>query len=371
MTVTEVAEPPTSTEQLPPRRSRRRVTALLLTVGVACAAVGVLVVREASNSAADTAATGLPPNTARVTRQTLQDAQTVDGQLGYGTSRTATSRLAGTVTQLPDSGATITRGKPLYTIDDEPVILMYGNVPAYRPLTVGSEGPDVAQLERNLQALGYSGFTADNTYTSSTASAVAEWQDDLELDATGTVELGRVVFAPAAVRIDGLRASVGDPTGPGRPVLTYTGTAKEVTVELDAADQRLAEKGATVDVTLPDRSTTSGRVASSTTVIKPGGQQGEDPTTTVEVVVALTDQKAAEEYVLASVDVTFTAAERANVLTVPVAALLALSEGGFGVEVVDGTTTRYVPVRTGLFSGGRVEVSGSGIREGTVVGMPK
>jgi hypothetical protein len=89
------------------------------------------------------------------------------------------------------------------------------------------------------------------------------------------------------------------------------------------------------------------------------------------VVVTLDDQKAARAYALASVDVTFTAAERKDVLTVPVAALLALHEGGFGVEVVDAATSRYVPVRTGLFSSGWVEISGDAITAGTTVGVPK
>jgi ABC-type glutathione transport system ATPase component len=46
------------------------------------------------------------------------------------------------------------------------------------------------------------------------------------------------------------------------------------------------------------------------------------------------------------------------VLAVPVVALLALPKGGFGVEVVDGARTRIVPVRTGMFAAGQVEVSG-------------
>jgi membrane fusion protein, multidrug efflux system len=71
------------------------------------------------------------------------------------------------------------------------------------------------------------------------------------------------------------------------------------------------------------------------------------------------------------VDVVFTASERKDVLTVPVTALVALAEGGYGVEVVSGSTSRYVPVTTGLFSNGRVEIEGSGIREGTRVGVPK
>jgi hypothetical protein len=40
------------------------------------------------------------------------------------------------------------------------------------------------------------------------------------------------------------------------------------------------------------------------------------------------------------------------------------------VEVVDGDTSHYVAVKTGLFADGRVEVTGTGIAEGTTVGMP-
>ena len=57
-------------------------------------------------------------------------------------------------------------------------------------------------------------------------------------------------------------------------------------------------------------------------------------------------------------------AERKDVLTVPVAALVVLREGGYGVEVVDGGTSRYVAVKTGLFADGRVEVTGDRDRRG-------
>ena len=57
-------------------------------------------------------------------------------------------------------------------------------------------------------------------------------------------------------------------------------------------------------------------------------------------------------------------------LPVPVAALLALAEGGYGVQVVEGSTSRIVPVETGLFAGGRVEIAGDGVREGMTVGVP-
>jgi len=72
-----------------------------------------------------------------------------------------------------------------------------------------------------------------------------------------------------------------------------------------------------------------------------------------------------------AVTVVFTADERKNVLTVPIAALIALAEGGYGLEVVDGTDTHYVRVQAGLFASGRVEVTGDGLHRGTTVGMPR
>ncbi|MUN37117.1 HlyD family efflux transporter periplasmic adaptor subunit [Actinomadura sp. NEAU-AAG5] len=358
------------------REVRRRTRAVLAAAVLATAGGGATVAllgQGGSGGSGGARAAALPPGTAKVTRQSLRDTRTEDGRLGYGPTSTATSRLRGTVTRVPKSGDEITRGRPLYEVDGDPVTLMYGSRPSYRPLTVGTEGSDVRRFEENLAKLGYDGFTVDKEYTADTADAVREWQDDLGLPETGEVELGRVVFAPGAVRVDSVQAGAGDPTGPGQKVLTYTGTDKAVTVELETADQRMAKKGAAVEVTLPEDETVPGRIDEVSTVIEPGSGQGEDPTTKVEVTVWLRAgkaRKAAAPYALASVDVTFTAGRRDNVLTVPVSALVALKEGGFGVEVVRGGASSYAPVETGLFADGRVEVSGAGIAEGTVVGTP-
>jgi multidrug efflux system membrane fusion protein len=308
------------------------------------------------------------PNTTKVTRQTLTDTETIDGELGYGTTTTAASRTPGTITWLPETGQALSRSQALYKVNNKPTSIMYGAVPAYRRLAVDSEGPDVLQLEQNLENLGYTGFTVDDEYTSATATAVEEWQEDHGLDETGVVELGQIVFTPGPVRVDSLSAQQGSPTAPGQTVLSYTGTTKAVTVELDAADQRLAKNGAKVSVTLPDNSTVAGRIDEVSTKIVPAAAPDQDPTTKFEVVVAISNQKAAAP---ASVDVAFTASERKNVLTVPVAALLALQEGGFGVEVVTDGSSQYVPVKTGMFANGRVEISGAGIAAGVSVGVPK
>ncbi|GGV54101.1 peptidoglycan-binding protein [Streptomyces longisporoflavus] len=371
----EPAEKVTPRPGRPRRRSRVKTVAIAVAALVAAGGVTVATLGLGGNSAAGgDSAGGLPPKTADVARQTLQDTQSADGELGHGPAATVTGRLPGTVTRLPDTGEEITRGQDLYEVDEKPVTLMYGERPAYRALEEGQEGSDVRQLEKNLSKLGYDGFTVDDAYTSGTADAVRAWQEDRGLQETGRVELGRVVFAPGAVRVEGLEAAEGDPASPGRKVLSYTGTDRAVTVALEPADQGLAKKGADVEVTLPDDTTVDGTVDEVSTVIVPGSGQNEEAQTSIEVVVGLKGgkaQKAAGAYTLASVDVAFTAGEREDVLTVPVAALVALEEGGFGVEVVKGKSTRYVPVTTGLFAGGKVEITGDGITEGTTVGMPK
>jgi multidrug efflux pump subunit AcrA (membrane-fusion protein) len=68
------------------------------------------------------------------------------------------------------------------------------------------------------------------------------------------------------------------------------------------------------------------------------------------------------------VEVYVTTETRKGVLAVPVSALLALKEGGYAVETVDAAGRhQLVAVRLGVFSGGMVEVSGSGPRAGTKV----
>jgi multidrug efflux pump subunit AcrA (membrane-fusion protein) len=125
-----------------------------------------------------------------------------------------------------------------------------------------------------------------------------------------------------------------------------------------------------------------GRIAKVGTVITTAGaapDEGSAPASTsaaasdarVEVTVTIANQKRLGSLDAAPVDVDFVANRRANVLAVPVVALLALTRGGFGVQVVDEATTRIVPVKTGMFAAGQVEISGKGVAAGMRVGVPK
>ena len=341
------------------------VVAGVLSVGAVAAAVTVFNLPAASSTPSSSSDT--PEKTATVTKETLVDRESHDGTLGHGETTTIAARSGGTVTRLPPTGTTLSRGKPLYRIDNRPVILLYGSLPAYRTLRSGVAGSDVKQFEKNLWALGYRGFTVDRTYSSATASAVEEWQEDVGLSETGTVSVDQIVYAGSQVRVDSQSVEPGAVVQPGSELLKVTGTSMVATVDLDVDAQRLARKGAGVTVTLPDGATAPGRITDVEAVVEPGEGPEED-VTKIRTTVAFT--KASTGLDGAGVTVAFTAGERKDVLTVPVAALLALAEGGYGLQVVENGTTRIVAARTGMFADGKVQVTGPDVKDGVVVGMP-
>lgn len=328
-----------------------------------------------------------PVATATITRESLVDIVTVNGKLAYGPPALAESRLPGTLTALAPIGSTVQRGQELFRIDDTPVVLMYGAVPAYRDLTAGkaavpstdpavpatpavaaSRGKDVQQFEQNLKALGYGGFTVDDKYNGSTAAAVKKWQKALHRPETGVVTPADIVYATGQIRIEEQSVGLGAP-GSGQ-VLTYTGTQKVVTVSVDAGDHAWATPGAPVTVKLPGGTEVAGKVDKVATEATAEGQQQGADNAALSVTVTIPDQSKLGDLAKTPVDVRYVADERKDVLTVPVSALLALSEGGYGLEVLDSTGTHTVAVQVGLFAGGKVEVSGDSVTEGLSVGMP-
>ncbi|WP_406861421.1 peptidoglycan-binding protein [Streptomyces sp. HUAS MG47] len=406
----------------PVRRHRRTllISAAVLVV-TAVAAVGALGLGGGGGEGPEA-----PPragSTVPVTKRTLTERTSVDGQLGYGPELPLPVKATGTVTWLPEQGTTAARGDQLLRVDDRPVILMYGTLPMYRPLgltaqdggrdrdeqrgegngktpdptgspapggagtggdtsgdTGGPEAPremrgmDVLQFETNLASLGYTGFTVDERFTTGTAAAVKRWQKSLRLPQTGTVGVGDVIYSSGAVRIG--RPGVRPGSAVGENALTYTGTARKVVVNASASDAAWATRGAAVTVKLPDGTPVKGEVASvgrqATAPEGGGGEgdtgQGQGAAATLPVTVTLKDQKAVGQLEGGPVTVEYVGREVKDVLSVPVSALVALAEGGHGLETEDG---RFVAVRTGLFADGNVQVSGPAVRAGMKVRIPE
>jgi Putative peptidoglycan binding domain len=271
-------------------------------------------------------------------------------------------------TWLPAVGDVVRRGGRLYAVGGVPVLLLYGSVTPWRAFRLGmSPGRDVAELNANLHVTG-------DAFTAATEAALRAFQAAHGLPVTGELLLGAVVFQPGAVRVTSVTPTRGAPVTAG-PVLGVTSTKRVVTIALDASSQTSVKVGDPVDITLPDNSTTPGRVTYVGTVATtPSGDNGNSSSTpTIEVRVTPTHPAQTGRLDQAPVDVSITTDTRQGVLVAPVDALLALASGGYAVEAVaaDGTH-RLVPVQLGLFddSQGLVEVQGAGIHAGLRVVVP-
>ena len=328
--------------------------------------VAVVVLAVGGDEAPPVRAASAATATATVERRDLVDRQSIAGTLGYADASPLLAAAAGTVTDLPEPGSVVRRGRPLYRLDDEPAAwLLYGSLPAWRDFAPGmADGEDVRQLERNLRALGHDpdgDMTVDDEWTWATTAAVRRFQEERGLTEDGTLARGEVAFRDGASRVGELRAALGQTVGPGAQIAELSTTRREVTVDLDATRQHLVREGAAVTVELPGR-TARGRIAEVGKVAEQGAE-GAEPT--IEVTIALRGRDARGSGLdQAPVDVGFEVDRSRDVLVVPVTALLARAGGGYAVETPDG---RLVEVEPGTYAEDYVEVEGSELREGMTV----
>jgi hypothetical protein len=230
------------------------------------------------------------------------------------------------------------------------------------------ENSDIDLLKKNLTELGFTGGASD---------AIKQWQAKTGRSATGLIEPGQIVVAPGPIRVAEHLAEVGAvvysrldsqagaiPTNnTSNQIVRYTGTDKLVTVSLELADHDYARPGDAVVVTLPNNAKVAGVIGKVSTLFDKDGK--------ADTEIDIPEQAALGSLEAASVDVEFVVGKRADVLAVPITALVALAGGGYGVELVQGEASRVVPVTTGLFASGNVEISGKDIAEGVAVRVPK
>ncbi|MEE8376526.1 MAG: peptidoglycan-binding domain-containing protein, partial [Acidimicrobiia bacterium] len=246
---------------------------LLITAGVVIAAS---VIRPATGSEP----VEVSFNTAEVIRTDLADETIYDATLGRPVAGEFTAGIAGTVTWLPEAGTLVTSGEALFAINDAPILLVSGAIPAYRDFGLGDtnvtipagrsgvltwlpatgtiiesgdvisrvdeiptvvlegdlpmyrtlrdgvEGTDVQQLEQALVDLGFDPdgtVTIDDEFTSVTESMVHRWQEDLGVEETGRISVGDIIFAPLPAQVVSLQSAVGANVSSGTPILITSG----------------------------------------------------------------------------------------------------------------------------------------------------
>ena len=172
----------------------------------------------------------------------------LDGTLTYrarsdGSPYAAINQARGIYTKLPDDGDKVDCGDVLYRVDDDPVLLLCGTVPAYRDLRWATRARTSVSSTATC--------TPPGVTTSQDEQALKALQRDKGFAATGTLALGDAVFLPESVRIAKVTGKLGGSARPGAPVAQATSDTLEVQVNLDASQQGEVKKGDRAQITLP------------------------------------------------------------------------------------------------------------------------
>ena len=267
-------------------------------------------------------------------------------------------------------------------------VLMFGNTPAWRDMKEGIDpGEDIGQLKLNLIALGYGTIETlgkDLSFNSATTAAIRKLQSDMNIISSGEINLGEVIFThgTSLVKSSSTLQTVGWKINGGAELFSLTPIEKVETevesdgsvkihreslqvveIQVDVGDRDLVDEGSEVEIELPDESLVRGIVREvGTLAVVP--QEG-DPF--LEVLIAVEGGTEYFEWTGATVTINVTKELASGVLASPVNGLLALLSGGYALEIVTPTGTTLIPVETGIYADGWVEVSGPGLQPGTEI----
>jgi len=142
--------------------------------------------------------------------------------------RTINSRVSGTLTSVVEVGTILEQGDVIATVDGQPVVALFGSTPAYRRLFDASTdltGTDVAQLEQALVDLGYDPdgtVTVDDEFTYNSGQMVERWQEEVGMEVDGVVDLGEVVFIQAAAQVTATFGTPGDRVSDGSGLIAVS-----------------------------------------------------------------------------------------------------------------------------------------------------
>lgn len=367
------------------RLRRRRIILLGVVALVVVAAAGGLLLTSQIKSPAEEAAQTRPPALTELTAPVQQTVLTttvlaqgvvsppkevspsVIGGAGGG-GAAVNQDVQPIVTRIfRHRGSTVGQGSVLLEVAGQPFFVLQGTVPAYRNLEPGETGPDVAELQDDLQSLGYSiGADASGSFGAGTAAGVDAFYKGIgytpqqvtggpKADRGPVVPLGQYTFVPRLpARIAALSAEIGQPVSAS--ALTLAIGNPTIVGQLNPNDARLVRPGMPVTitesgagVTIPGQVTSISQVTASKASVSGGlyVRMGIEPSRPLPMSLVGQD-----------ISLTIEAA-RSNgaVLAVPEAAVFASADGRTYVSKLVGTTTVRVPVQVGMSGGGLLQVT--------------
>lgn len=360
-----------------PLRSRRFFFGGLAIGLVAMSAVGLataLFIESPAQLAARSAAPARTPISATARWQVLRNPITVQGAIRSARRievKAAAPFSTLVVTKMPVRAGDVVRpGRAVAEVNGRPILLLRGRLPPYRNLHQPDQGPDVAQLQRALESLGYPIFDEAGFFGPSTSFALLLFYQHLGYRAplfrppktrsdphparSAYLPMSEVVFIPAK---SALVVAVGARTGhtpPPGPLLTLTTGPPYVTGSLTAHQASIVRTGlrALIVAAVPPL-TARGKV----TKVGPLPAVGGAPPGGFPVLVR-SDRRLPQHLVGASVRLTIEVPVTSSpVLTVPAAAVIAGRHGqpAAVIKLANGHRT-VVRILTGPTAAGVVAV---------------
>jgi hypothetical protein len=337
------------------RRTRNTIVLALLSVGLLAAATLAAVQPDTTADAVD--AIDLP--TVEVENRDLVLEHETVGRLTPASSLDVVSPTAGTVVDIASAGSTLSTGSVLAVVDDEPVVVLNGEIPSWRDLGVGDEGADVEQLESALVSAGFDPdqmVTVDEEYTTATATMVEAWQETIGAEPTGDISRIAVVYVADAMRVEFVESPMGAVVASGDLLLELASVERVAVTEVPVADTADLATGASIAVRLPDRTMLDGTVRSVTVA-------ADASVRTVVVAIADAQSDSSQTDSLAGlgdveIDLLWSVSVADDVPTLPAGAFRRLDDGTYVVDIVDDGELESVVVEPGRQVGTRVEVVG-------------
>jgi hypothetical protein len=365
------------------RLRRRRIILLGVVALVVIAAATAVVLSTQIKSPAEQAAQTSPPALTVLTAR-VQDTVVTATVLAQGVVRppaeVSPANIGGAGGNASDQnvqpivtrifrrrGSTVGQGTVLLEVAGQPFFVLQGTVPAYRNLQPGETGQDVAQLQDDMESLGYAtGSDPSGFFGAGTSAAVKAFYKGIgyspqrltngpKADRGPVVPLGQYTFVPRLpARIASLSATVGQPVSAS--ALTLAIGNPIISGQLSPVDVRLVRPGMSVTitepgtgVTIPGRVTSVSDITASKASISGGlyvrmGIRSRSP-----MPMSLVGQ---------DVSLTIVAAHSSGaVLAVPEAAVFANANGSTYVTKLAGSTAVRVQVRVGISGGGMLQVT--------------
>lgn len=272
----------------------------------------------------------------------------------------------GTVTEAVETPGLLKPGDVPLRIDERPLVIVPGEIPAYRRLEEGASGRDVAALQRHLAAAGFVVDPVLDAFTAVTAAAVRQWQRSLGLPATGVVLLGDVLFVPPAFLGVPTRwvgeVAAGAPLAAGTPIIEVLSEGPVLSMEVGQTPPSDLVPGVEGEATFPGGARHGVKLASLETIagrvvarLTPASESLCRPAECLELVPVGGSTDIVVDWVIVP--------ETTGPM-VPVAALQSDAAGSAFVQLPDGS--RH-PVSVRVVSGGMAIVSGLEVGETVVL----